>query len=258
MTNDISSILRGWDYDPDHVTARWITGGDGLPKIQLRLDLGLFQMETEGRPDGTTPHGYVSLLDYYLAIEKTSPPHAKNLQLDEDACACLQQEAVQYYYRYLAFYALKHLDGVIADTEHNLRLFDFVAAHAADDDLAWQFIQFYPYVRMMNARAHAEKAAEQKDYDSAISEVQEAVDDIRAFWRKHGDLEEDEPPAELDVLNELMDRLLSRRPRSKADRLKEALDRAIASENYEKAAALRDALQTIGQKRTARKTTSDA
>lgn len=254
MSKDISSIVRGWDYDPDGVTARWITGEDGLPKVQLRLDLGLLQMEPEGRPDGTFPHGYTSLLDYYLALEKSSPPHSPELRLDEAACAALQQEAVQYYYRYLAFYALRHLDGVIADTQHNLNMFRFVAAHAASPELAWQFLQFYPYVRMTHARAIAEKAADQKDYDRALTELQQAQEDIRAFWREHADREE--PPAELDVLRDLAEELAQRRPRTRADRLKEALERAIAAEDYEQAAALRDELQRMGRRRARRRSGS--
>ncbi len=51
---------------------------------------------------------------------------------------------MQYYYRYLAFYALHHLDGVIRDTEHNLGVLDLVDYYAEDDDMAWQFMQFFP------------------------------------------------------------------------------------------------------------------
>ncbi|NCC52491.1 MAG: hypothetical protein EOM20_14915, partial [Spartobacteria bacterium] len=156
MSKDISTIVGGWGYDPGRVNARWITGIDGLPKVQLRMDLGVLQMEMEGRPDGSMPRGSSSLLDYYLGLEdKLSFDHPA-LRLHEEACTELQQEAVQYYYRYLAFAALGHLDGVIRDTEHNLEIFHLVARHAVEEELSWQFMQFYSYVRMMNARAVAE------------------------------------------------------------------------------------------------------
>ena len=66
MSQDISFLVQGWDYDPNEVTVRKITGLDGREKIQMRLDLGILQMETEGRPDGRRPFGRESLLEYHL------------------------------------------------------------------------------------------------------------------------------------------------------------------------------------------------
>ena len=51
--------------EPGVINVRKIHGVDGLPKFQMRLDLGLLQMEMSGRPDGVRPHGYESLLDYF-------------------------------------------------------------------------------------------------------------------------------------------------------------------------------------------------
>lgn len=245
MSKDISTLLEGWDYHPDRINARWVTGVDGLPKVQLRLDLGVLQMEMEGRPDGTTPRGYPSLLDYYQSLEEQFTPDHPGLRLNEASCSALQQEAVQYYYRYLAFHALGHLDGVIRDTEHNLDIFDLVAAHALDDEVAWQFLQFFPYVRMMNARALAEKAMETQDFEDAMFALQEAYDDIESFGGEYNDFEEEAPFEELEVLRTMLDRIKAKKPKSQVDQLKEDLDRAIASEDYERAAILRDSLLKI-------------
>ena len=62
---DISDTLCGWPYVPGEVTARTIQGRDGLEKVQLRVDLGLLQMNVDGRPDGMRPHGAESLLDFF-------------------------------------------------------------------------------------------------------------------------------------------------------------------------------------------------
>src|ERR1043166_4331588 len=62
---DILPLLKGWDYEPGTINVRKINGADGQPKLQMRLDLGLLQMELDGRPDGTRPHGCDSLLDYF-------------------------------------------------------------------------------------------------------------------------------------------------------------------------------------------------
>lgn len=248
MSKDISAILEGWDYDPTRVSARWIKGENGRTKIQLRLDLGLFQLEPEGRPDGTVPRGYPTLLDYYLTLERTTSgkPFPR---LDDNACAELQQEAVQFYYRYLSLYALRHYEGVIRDTRHNMMILELVERHAEDEDLAWEFLQFYPYNRMMNARATADQFIEdgRDEYEMAILAVEQGLEEIRAFWKKYDDTEYDADVTtdEEEALEELLDDLRKRRPKSRSERLREDLQRAIALENYEKAATLRDTLRRM-------------
>ena len=58
MSQDIEGILDGWEYEPDGLQVRIITGDDGTEKIQMRIDLGLIQMELDGRPDGQRPDGF--------------------------------------------------------------------------------------------------------------------------------------------------------------------------------------------------------
>ncbi len=53
---DIADAMKGWAFEPGQVNVRLIRGNDGKPKLQLRLDLGLLQMELDGRPDGKRPH----------------------------------------------------------------------------------------------------------------------------------------------------------------------------------------------------------
>ena len=62
MDFDISHLLDQWEYQPGQVVARRFKTKRGTEKIQLRLDLGLLQMNAEGRPDGKRPFGYVSLI----------------------------------------------------------------------------------------------------------------------------------------------------------------------------------------------------
>src|SRR5215211_6191803 len=64
-SKDILPLLKGWDYEPGTINVRKISGLDGSPKLQMRQDLGLLQMEMSGRPDGRRPHGYESLLEYF-------------------------------------------------------------------------------------------------------------------------------------------------------------------------------------------------
>ena len=49
---NIDRILRDWPYDPQGISVRKKKGDDGRDVLQMRLDLGLLQLETTGRPDG--------------------------------------------------------------------------------------------------------------------------------------------------------------------------------------------------------------
>ncbi|MCX6916994.1 MAG: hypothetical protein NT167_28810, partial [Verrucomicrobia bacterium] len=128
MTLDITATLADWPYEPGQVSARRIQGADGRDKIQLRLDLGLLQMETSGRPDGVKPHGCESLLDYYehqrqSHLAENKPAEA--FSLDERACETLRAEGMMFYHRYLAAFVLEDYDLVERDALRNLRLMDF-------------------------------------------------------------------------------------------------------------------------------------
>jgi hypothetical protein len=261
MSKDLSSILSDWAYDPNEVRARVIEAADGTRKLQLRLDLGVFQMDFTGRPDGAKPHGFVSLRDFYVQEEQRSPDQTLTYQLDADACAELQQETMQYYYRMMAFHALGDLANVVHDSNHNLDLIDIVSEYAMDDEVAWQFMQLYPYMRMMNIRAQAELSMQRGAFDETDKMVREAIVDLEHFYAENYDPENEDgtpvpPPPELVSLRELAEQVDRRRPRSEAETLREALARAVELENYEKAAFLRDqlkALKTFGARAAGKK-----
>ena len=67
MKRDITPLLKDWPYQPGQVNARLITDSAGAEKVQVRVDLGLLQMNAEGRPDGELPFGFHSLLEYFEA-----------------------------------------------------------------------------------------------------------------------------------------------------------------------------------------------
>jgi hypothetical protein len=67
VNRDLTSILNEWPYEPGHLIVRLIEGEDERPRLQVRLDLGILQMLVDGRPDGLSPYGYDSLLEYFEA-----------------------------------------------------------------------------------------------------------------------------------------------------------------------------------------------
>ena len=130
VSQDITPIIAGWEFNPDELQVRMITALDGSAKIQMRVDLGLLQMELAGRPDGERPHGHESLLEYHEAKARAAAEAGKEYSLDPAECGQLMREGLQYYHRYLSAFHLQKFDLVARDTDRNLRLFAFVVRHA--------------------------------------------------------------------------------------------------------------------------------
>jgi len=257
LSKDIEPILDGWDHDPDEFQVRIVTGLDGRDKLQRRLDLGLIQMELTGRPDGQRPHGFESLLDFHEARAKDSLD-AEGYALDNDACADLMREGVQYYHRYLAAYHLRRFDMVARDTARNLRLFAFAVKHATDRRDKIQFDQYRPYVTMMRARAISSEAMERNDHASALKAIDEGIEAIRVFLRDYEQDEDQFQCRELAKLLRIRREIEQAKPVGPVERLEQQLELAVSLEDYEEAARIRDQISRLrgvpasGDARTAR------
>ena len=116
MSLDLNDLLRDWPHEPGLIKVRRIMGTDGREKLQLRIDLGLIQMETAGRPDGLEPHARESLLAYHQERAKKAAKKSEPYVLSADDVSELQQEGIQYYHRYISFFQLNDYRGVIRDT----------------------------------------------------------------------------------------------------------------------------------------------
>src|SRR5271163_3885009 len=187
MSFDISALLDQWDYQPGQVVVRKFRGKDGVDKIQLRVDLGLLQMNAQGRPDGKRPFGHESLLEHYQEqLERFRREHAsddKSFRLTPEDCGKLQQEAIQYHHRYICLFQLEEFDNVIHDAERNLKVFDFVQRYAGAEDLAWSLQQFRPQLLMMRVRARGAIALKDNLYDEVLRLVEAGIEEIRQFYR---------------------------------------------------------------------------
>ena len=244
MSKDINPILSGWDHDPDEFQVRIIAGIDGRDKLQMRVDLGVIQMELEGRPDGVLPEGFPSLLDQ-LEARVAELGASEDLALDSDACAALMREGVQYYHRYLAAFHLGRFDLVVRDTTRNLRLFAFVVRHATDRRDKVELDRYRPYVTMMWARARSSEAMNRDDHKLALEALDEGIEGIRVFLR---DYDQDEDPVncrELGKLMRLRREVEQSRPVGPVDRLEQQLALAVSLEDYEEAARLRDQIARL-------------
>jgi len=245
MSLDLNTLLNDWPHESGAIKVRKIIGLDGREKLQLRIDLGMLQMEMTGRPDGHRPHNCESLLQYHQRRAARAEARGDLYELTPEQCSELQQEGIQYYHRYLSLFQINDFPAVIRDTQRNLDLFEFVALHTERDELAWSFQQFRPYVLMMNTRAKASILLGDGKFGEAMREIERGRDAIQDFFQQSSFPEMAQKSSELAFLEEWLEEVSSKRPLSKLEIMQREMEVAIASELYERAAELRDAIKLL-------------
>ena len=249
MNEDIRHILDHWPYESGRISVRRVIGNNGTVRIQMRLNLGLLQMEAAGRPDGQRPHGKESLLDYYeakLADHVLRHGTDEGFTIGAQACHELRDEGVQYYHRYLSNFFLEEHAAVVRDTDRNLRQLDFMLKYARHEPDRQSVEGYRPYILMMNARAKTHLALDDDDLDRALAEVNSGLEKIREFFSDHDRTQLSSKSNEVQALLKLREELLSHKPQSRLDVLRQRLTLAVESEDYEQAAQLRDEITRLG------------
>lgn len=246
VSKDISPILKGWDYEPGTINVRKIRGADGAPKLQMRQDLGLLQMELTGRPDGLRPHGCESLLEYHEGLLKEHQRRngtELGFHLTSDQCQQLRDEAQMYYWRYLSLYVLEDFKGVVRDTSRNLRVLDLCGRYAVEEQDRLVLEQYRPYIMMMNARAKASILFKEGNYRGALKVVEDTLADIKTFFAKFEQADAYGYSSEVKVLKRFARQIRKKLPVDPLAKLQAQLDRAVKAEQYEEAARLRDEIK---------------
>jgi hypothetical protein len=241
VTQDIDAALRGWEFKPGVVQARLAKAGDGREVIQLRVDLGILQMETRGRPDGSRPHGCATYFDYLKTQARKAEAAGRDFVLNEDQCQEADREFVQFYHRRVSRLALRQFEEAVADSDHTLAFMDFVRDHSPGEEYKQAHEQYRGFVLFQRTQAAAARGVEQGNPEAAIDEIGKALDQLRAFFAAY-DLEEQ--MEENGMVQQLRKMENSLREAHGIDAtLREQLDRAVANEEYETAAKIRDALR---------------
>ncbi len=270
MTTDLSSILNTWPYESGQLNVRLIEGDDGRPKVQMRVDLGVLQMEASGRPDGLRPKGCESLLEHHeLRIDEEieqGMPNTGELAGDDstgdennavgddlpssaglntDDCRGLREEAVQYYHRYISLLVLGDFDGVVRDTSRNMRVIDLCEQYAKDVEDREMLLQFRPFIAMMRTRALASQMLAMDEPGAALVLIDIGINDVRNIYDQAGRLEAFEDSHEAQLLRGMRAELAKKLPASQRSELKRRLEESLKAENYELAAILRDELRML-------------
>ncbi|MEE2946960.1 MAG: UvrB/UvrC motif-containing protein [Verrucomicrobiota bacterium] len=257
MSDDITKVLENWDYRLGRVDARRVKGEDGVDKLQLRIDLGLLQMNAQFRPDGKRPFGHPTLLDHFLIrLEKHREKNGgedNDFSINPEECAKLQQEAIQYHHRSICNFELEDYEAVERDTEHILELLDFVQEYADGEEIGQSFQQFRPQTIMMQIRAVGTELIAENNYEGAIEEITNAIEELNQFYSEIGRDELVDSSMEIHSLGEWLKDVeaeaAEKKPMTEVEKLQHKLNKAIEQEDYEAAAKLRDELAKLDDKK---------
>ncbi len=257
MAEDLSHILKGWEYDPtdERANVRTVIGRDGALKVQLRVRFGVLELYADGSPE-TGAECELDRLRRELASHRARKGSDEGFSINAMRTALISQEILDYYQRRVCFFMLSDYRRAMRDAEHNLELTAMLRKYSGDQEAAFKHDRYRAFVIMDRARAAAMLAVEEDDFDRAVAEIDEAMTAITDFYKEYSQEDLIEVSKELEVLGNLKDDLRKdyNIPLSDAERietLKEEQARAIAREEYEKAARLRDEIAEL-QRRLSR------
>src|SRR5205807_5327383 len=168
--------LQGWEARPGTLQARLVQARDGRQVLQLRIDLGILQIEINDRPDGSRPHGFASYFDYLKHQARLADRAGQELALSEEQCEEADREFVQYYHRRVGWLTLRNYARAIADADHTLSFMDFVCSHSPNDEYTQAHEQYRGFVLFHRTQAAAALAVEQDNPERAIDAIHEGLE----------------------------------------------------------------------------------
>jgi hypothetical protein len=237
----LDNLLKEWEFDPKIPSVRLVKGGDNRDVLQMRVDLGLLQMETQGRPDGRKPKGHASYLDYLLDAEERDA----DFNMTDEDCFEVDREFVQYYQRRISWLRLQHYHRAIEDADHTLALMDVCLDHCNDEDWTISHEQYRPFVLFQRTQAAALAALDDAGAQPAIAEINKGLEAMLQVFTEHDAEDQFEDDEMVEKLTELRSSL--RNQYKLGPSLEERLAEAVKSEQYELAAQLRDELAKQAQ-----------
>lgn len=262
MTLDLDELIDGWTTPQGELRARVVQGLRGEDVIQVRLELGVLQLEMNAaRPDGQRFRGMPSALDFYrheLRIGASEIPRA--------AWTEVERELEQLNYRRLAFNhlaedALRENRADLAQRYLQAALRDIEACQTRLRLLREQGIEprgdltLRPTLAFDQARLLTQWRLAEGRFEEAVEQAEDGAAALETLLVELGFEPEwiAEDPG-LAYLRELARKL--RTEYGIAQTLRERLEEALAAEDYETAAELRDALARRDQAPAPRDTES--
>src|SRR5207237_3777441 len=135
-----------WDYKPDTIQARQVTAGDRRTVLQMRLDMGVVQMETNDRPDGSRPHGHATYFHFLKAKAEAASKAEREFKLTEEHCREADREFMQFYQRRICWLTLAEYRRAVEDADHTIAFMDFVRDHSPNEEFTEAHEQYRSFV----------------------------------------------------------------------------------------------------------------
>ena len=234
--HDIDDLLKDWPYETSSLSVRKVLAHDGRTVLQMRIEMGILQLETSGRPDGGQPGGASSYLDYLLQLSDGQD----DFELNEEQCSECDREFVQYYHRRICWLGLQEYAEAVKDADHTLALMDFCSSHSPDPNWTLSHEQYRAFVMYHRIQAHALAVLDEGGPENAIMAINQGLENMRGVY---DELEAEEQFESDELVTRLVELRESLRSQFDVGRtLPEQLEDAISREQYELAAKLRDEL----------------
>ena len=235
---DIAQILEDWEFKPGTIGVRLVSLAS-RDMIQMRVEMGVLQMETTDRPDGSRPGGMATYLDFLIAERING---GDDWRLSIEHCTEIDREFMQFYQRRISWLQLKEYANVVRDANHTLALMDFCEEYSPDESWGISHEQYRPFVLFHRTQADALQALEATTPENAIERINAGLICIQEVFAQHEIVEHFED-------DELVNQLRETRESLRAEyeigmTLNEQLEQAIHDEQYELAAELRDQIGT--------------
>jgi len=230
MDADLTNLLRSFAFEPGRVNARLLRSADGRELLQVRVELGVLQMECTGRPDGGA-----SVLEGLQAA---------GMPLGSLQTAALRLELVQLQQRAVAFLAVADAARALRDADAVLTGTELIVRRGLPLDREWaESARFSVLVLRTRCAVAAWSAAGQPR--EAARAIESGLQDLREAAERVGIAEGFEALGDVIALRSLRDSLVPQLPPAQRAELEARLRAAIVAENYELAAILRDELRLL-------------
>jgi hypothetical protein len=234
---NLDRVLRDWAFEPGRPVVRRAVGVDGRELLQMRVDMGILELETTGRPDGERPHGFPTYYDYLVSA---AFQEGTDFDLGDERRMEVDREFYQFYHRRICWLTLNEYSRAAADAEHSLRLMDFSSANATDREWALMHEQYRPFVMFHQVQATALTRLQSDEPESAVKVIDAGLESLSAMFVQHGAEEHFDEDVFVVKLREMQASIKSHFHLGPS--LAEQLAEAVAAEQYELAAKLRDRL----------------
>ncbi len=243
--HDIDRILKDWPYEPGEISARIVRATDGREVLQMRVEMGVLQLEVDGRPDGQRPFGADTYFDYLQGVAAKA---GDDFELTPQQCLEADREFVQYYHRRVCWLALREFRRATKDADHTLAFMDFVRDHSPNEEWTLSHEQYRPFVLFHRVQASTLAQLEEQGPEDAVQELDRGMTQFQTLFEEFEadeDFEDDELVRRLVELRDTLREQYDLKPS-----LNEQLAKAVETEQYELAARLRDEITRREAKRS--------